>query len=73
MKLLKKFLSFKCINMINKIKPFNRLIIENLSNNDIIINILHRKYSPINTTISSYYFYNFAYIPKYSNETFILN
>lgn len=64
---------FKCINMINKIKPFNKLIIENLSNNDIIINILHRKYSPIFTTISSYYFYNFAYISKFSNDTFILN
>ncbi len=64
---------FKCINMINKIKQFNNLIIENLSNNDIIINILHRKYSPIFTTISSYYFYNFAYIPKYSNNVFILN
>ena len=42
-------------------------------NNDIIINVLHRKYSPIFTTISSYYFYNFAYIPKFSNDTFILN
>lgn len=64
---------FKCINMINNIKQFNNLIIENLSNNDIIINILHRKYSPIFTTISSYYFYNFAYTPKYSNDVFILN
>ena len=64
---------FKCLNIINKIQPFNILLIENLSNNDIIINILHRNYTPIFTTVSSYYFYNFAYIPKYSNDVFCLN
>lgn len=63
----------KSVNELYKKENFRYLLMEDLSNNDKIKKILNRRYRPIQESISSYYFYNFAYIPKYSNQTFILN
>lgn len=47
--------------------------IENLSNNNLIINHVHKKYRPMFRIPSSYYFYNFATRPLIHTDVFIVN
>ena len=67
-------LGFVCsISLIYKILKFERLFIENISNNDIIIKNILKRYAPILKLKSSYYFYNFGYRPFKSKDVFLLN
>lgn len=67
-------LGFLCaISLIYKLQKFERLFIENISNNNIIIKNILKRYAPIMKTRCSYYFYNFAYRPFFSNNVLLLN
>tara|TARA_Y100000758_G_C16060962_1_gene424597 strand:- start:1044 stop:2135 length:1092 start_codon:yes stop_codon:yes gene_type:complete len=67
-------LSFlSAISLIYKIHKFERLFIENISNNNIIIKNILKRYAPIMKGLCSYYFYNFAYRPFLSNSILLLN
>ena len=48
------------------------LLVENLSNNNIILKLLLDKYSYIASPVNSLYFYNFAYHPKESKDIFCI-
>ena len=52
---------------------FKYFIIENIADNNYIIQNIFKKFSPIIKSPTAYYFYNFAYRPKLSNNIFILN
>lgn len=47
--------------------------IENVSHNDIIINNIMKKTTPIITSPTAYFFYNFAYPTFNANKTLIIN
>ena len=67
-------LGFLCsISLIYEIHKFERLFIENISDNDVIIKNVMKRYQPIMKIKCSYYFYNFAYRPFLSSNVFILN
>ena len=67
-------LGFMCsISLIYEQMKFTRLFIENISNNNVILKKVLERYSPIDKTKASYYFYNFGYRPFQSNDVFILN
>ena len=67
-------LGFMCsISLIYERIKFTRLFIENISNNNIIIKNILKRYQPILKTDASYYFYNFGYRPFESTNVFILN
>lgn len=67
-------LGFMCsISLIYEILPFQRLFIENISNNNIILKKILERYQPVNILKAAYYFYNFGYRPFLSNDVFILN
>lgn len=56
----------------NKLK-IRYLLIENISNNNIIIKNILKKYEPMNIINNKYYFYNFACIPLYSHDILCIN
>jgi len=60
------------LNLISKDIESQIVFIENISNNNKILKLLLEKYKPIKTFINSYYFYNFAYLPKESKDIFCL-
>ena len=67
-------LGFMCsISLIYERIQFTRLFIENISNNNIIIKKILKRYQPILKSDASYYFYNFGYRPFESKNVFILN
>ena len=67
-------LGFMCsITLINEILPFQRLFIENTSNNNIILKKILERYQSMDILKAAYYFYNFGYRPFQSNNVFILN
>ena len=67
-------LSFMCaISQIYQINKFQKLFIENISNNNIIIKKIMERYNYIWKGKCSYYFYNFGYRPFKSNDVFLLN
>ena len=67
-------LGFMCsITLINEILPFQRLFIENTSNNNIILKKILERYQSMDILKAAYYFYNFGYRPFLSNDVFILN
>lgn len=67
-------LGFLCsISLIYEMMPFTRLFIENISNNNILIKNILKRYEPIAKLKASYYFYNFGYRPFESSKVFILN
>jgi len=61
------------LNIISKDIQSELIFIENISNNNKIIKLLLDKYQPLKTFVNSYYFYNFAYLPKESKDVFCLN
>ena len=61
------------ITRLQKIQHFECLLIENISNNNIIIQNIFKKHKPIIKSPTAYYFYNFAYKPLLSKEVFLLN
>ena len=67
-------LGFMCsISLIYERIKFTRLFIENISNNNIILKAILKRYQPILKSDASYYFYNFGYRPFESTKVFILN
>ena len=48
------------------------ILIEDLADNNIIINLLLKKYQYFAKTVNSLYLYNYACYPKYSNEIMII-
>ena len=67
-------LSFMCaISQIYQINKFQKLFIENISNNNIIIKKIMKRYNYIWKGKCTYYFYNFGYRPLKSNNVFLLN
>jgi GNAT superfamily N-acetyltransferase len=67
-------LGFMCsVSLIYENTKFTRLFIENISNNNIIIKSILKRYQPVLKTDASYYFYNFGYRPFESKDVFILN
>ena len=59
--------------MINKQKEFNILLIENTSDNNMILKIILDRYDSYLETSASYYFYNYANFPIVSNNVFCIN
>ena len=53
--------------------PFKYFLIENLSDNNLIILDIFKRYVPIIKSSTAYYFYNFAYRPMLSNNLFLIN
>ena len=67
-------LGFMCsVSLIYEYTKFTRLFIENISNNNVIIKGVLKRYQPVFKTDASYYFYNFGYRPFESKDVFILN
>jgi len=62
----------KCMLYLRK-KQYGFLRIQNISNNDHIIENILTKYTPDLINKSSYYFHNFAYHTKKSNDTLIIS
>lgn len=60
------------LNLVSKDIQSELVFIENISNNNIILKLLLEKYKPLNAYVNSYYFYNFAYLPKESKHIFCL-
>ena len=60
------------LNLISKDNQSQLIFIENISNNNQILKLLLDKYKPLKSFVNSYYFYNFAYLPKESKEIFCL-
>ena len=59
--------------IIQKNKQFKYFIIENISDNNIIIQNIFKKFFPIIKSPTAYFFYNFAYRPILPYDLFILN
>ena len=57
-----------CIKKINKVIPFDIILIEDTSDNNFILNVLMNRYKTIFESTISYYFYNYASIPYLSYE-----
>ena len=57
-----------CIKKINKVIPFDIILIEDTSDNNFILNVLMNRYRTIFESTISYYFYNYASIPFLSYE-----
>jgi len=67
-------LGFMCsVSLIYENTKFTRLFIENISNNNIIIKNILKRYQSVLKTDASYYFYNFGYRPLESKDVFIIN
>ena len=64
---------FNSINMINKDKEFNILLIEDTGDNNMILKIILKRYDSFLRTITSYYFYNYANYPLQSSDVFCIN
>ena len=64
---------FNSINQINKIIPFDILLIENTSDNNMILETINLKYRSFAKALTSYYFYNYASLPILSNNVFCFN
>ena len=64
---------FNCINKINKIIPFDWLLIENTSHNNIILDQINTRYKSTRSAFTSYYLWNYISRPINSNDVFILN
>jgi hypothetical protein len=52
---------------------FGFCVLEDISDNDLIINNIKEKTNPIITSPTAYFFYNFAYPTFKSNKVFIIN
>jgi hypothetical protein len=60
------------MSLISKDLHSKILLLENVSNNNIILKLLLQRYSFITKTVNSLYFYNFAYHPKESKDVFCI-
>ena len=60
------------LNLVSKDIQSKLIFIENISNNNKILKLLLEKYKPIKSFTNSYYFYNFAYLPKESKDIFCI-
>ena len=60
------------MSLISKDISSSILLIENISNNNIILKLLLEKYTYLSRTTNSLYFYNFAYHPKESGDVFCI-
>ena len=58
---------------LQKKNPFKYFIIENISDNNIIIQNIFKKFFPIIKSPTAYFFYNFAYRPILPYDLFVLN
>ena len=63
---------FISMSIISKDLRSEILLVENLSNNNIILKLLLDRYSYIAKPVNSLYFYNFAYNPKESKDIFCI-
>jgi len=61
------------IGELYKKNNFEKLIIENISDNDILLKIIKKKWKEEIRTIGSYYFYNFVKKTMMNNEVIIIN
>ena len=61
------------ISQIYQQNKFQKLFIENISNNNMIIKKITERYNYTWKGKCSYYFYNFGYRPFKSNDVFLLN
>ena len=64
---------FNSIRMINKQKKFNTLLIEDTSDNNIILKVILNRYDSFLQNTASYYFYNYANLPILNNNVFFIN
>ena len=62
-----------CVYLIRQKYLFEILLIENLSDNNLLIKEIKRKCSTIWKVTMAYYFYNFIYRPFVSKNVFLLN
>lgn len=62
---------YLCINILKN--KYKNIIIENLSQNKIIIDDVNNKYKPFIKSPTAYYFYNFVTRPLLSNKVLIIN
>ena len=62
---------YLCMNIFKD--KYKYIIVENLSQNNIIINNINSKYKPFIKSPTAYYFYNFITRPLLSNKVFIIN
>ena len=62
----------QCIFNLRKLN-FSYINIENISNNDRIIENIITKYAPDSVSNMAYYFYNFANLPKMSQDVLIIS
>lgn len=60
------------MSLVSKDLQTEIVLIENLADNDIIINMLLKKYHYFAKTVNSLYLYNYACYPKYSNEIMLI-
>ena len=60
------------LNLVSKDNESQLVFIENISNNNKILKLLLDKYKPLKSFTNSFYFYNFAYLPKESKDVFCL-
>ena len=60
------------MSLISKDLQSSIIFIENLADNDLIINLLLKKYHYFAKTVNSLYLYNYACYPKYSNEIMLI-
>ena len=51
-----------CVKKVNKVIPFDIILIEDTSDNNFILNVLMNRYKTIFESTISYYFYNYASI-----------
>ena len=64
---------YQCVFTMAQTLHTECLIIENISDNNIIIQNIFKKNKPIIKSPTAYYFYNFAYRPFLSPNVFLLN
>ncbi len=59
--------------IVKKNNSYSYVVIENISHNNYIADILKNSFKPVVILPAAYFFYNFAYSTFNSNKTFILN
>jgi hypothetical protein len=63
---------YNCIDYFKKKENIRYIIIENISNNNLILKEVKQRFGEIQKMPYSYYFYNLAIRPKLAEETMII-
>ena len=61
------------LHKLHKTNNYKYVLIENISDNNIIIQNILINHAPFSKSPTAYYFYNFAHRPFLNTEVFILN